>query len=152
ERFAGSGGLLLEGSFYGAGRERLSGSARRLCLDESAVSHGILAVGKPGSASTYGVILPAVRWAMQQGHSLIVSDLYGELLRPIVACARETGHRLMVHDPSEKFEAVTTAVWPVRVNLTRHIRGGAMACQVALALLRQDARSRNRFWTEKAAL
>ena len=74
-------GLTLLGAFWGADRRRLDFGAGRFGLSGEDAARGLLALGGPGSGKTQGIILPAIADRMQAGHSLIIADPQGELLR-----------------------------------------------------------------------
>jgi type IV secretory pathway TraG/TraD family ATPase VirD4 len=65
------------------------------------IARGVAVFGPQGSGKTQCVILPAIADRMRDGHSLIVTDVQGELQPHIERIAGLTGHLLVVHNPSD---------------------------------------------------
>ena len=66
----------LQGQFWGAKGQRLG---NRFCLSGEDIARGVAVFGPQGSGKTQCVILPAIADRMRDGHSLIVTDVQGEL-------------------------------------------------------------------------
>ena len=133
-------GWTLRGAFWGANGGRLG---RQFCLNGEDVARGVAVFGPQGSGKTQCVILPAIADRMRDGHSLIVTDVQGELQPHIARIAGATGHTLIVHDPSNTQSSCA-------LNLCAWIDDVADAQAVAAVLL-SNARSGDPFWARAAA-
>ena len=69
------------------------------------MARGIAAFGTHGSGKTQSVILPTIADRMKAGHSLIVTDVQGELGPYILAIAGITNHLVIIHNPSAPGES-----------------------------------------------
>jgi type IV secretory pathway TraG/TraD family ATPase VirD4 len=100
--------------------------------------------GAQGSGKTQSVILPALADRMRDGHSLIVTDVQGELQPYIQLIAALTGHLVIVHNPSSPEDSC-------RINLCDWIDNVADAKAMAAVLL-SDAHTygSSQFWTKSA--
>jgi len=95
-------GLALKGRFWGQGGKFLG---TQFCLDGEDVARGIAAFGTQGSGKTQSVILPTIADRMKADHSLIVTDVQGELAPYILAIAGITNHLVIIHNPSAPAES-----------------------------------------------
>jgi hypothetical protein len=107
--------LRLLGSFYGKrGRGerpdrfyRLDRGPNRnnrwpwIALGVEDQARGMGLIGPAGTGKTQAGILPVTADSMKAGQSLIVLDPQGELLPYVLDYARVTGHRVIVHDPTD---------------------------------------------------
>jgi hypothetical protein len=91
-------GWTLRGRFWGAGGRPLGS---RFCLGGEDVARGVAVFGAQGTGKTQSVILPAIADRMRDGHSLVVTDVQGELLPYVQLFASATGHTVLVHNPSD---------------------------------------------------
>ena len=89
-------GWTLRGQFWGARGQRLG---NRLCLSGEDIARGVAVFGPQGSGKTQCVILPAIADRMRDGHSLIVTDVQGELQPYVERIAGLTGHALVAPQP-----------------------------------------------------
>jgi type IV secretory pathway TraG/TraD family ATPase VirD4 len=134
-------GWTLQGQFWGAKGQRLGD---RFCLSGEDIARGVAVFGPQGSGKTQCVILPAIADRMRDGHSLVVTDVQGELQSYVARIAAETGHLLVVHNPSEPLGSC-------RLNLCNWIDGVADAQAMAAVLLSGPHQgSRDPFWTRSA--
>jgi len=69
-------GWTLQGRFWGAKGQRLGD---HLSLNGEDIARGVAVFGPQGSGKTQCVILPAIADRMRDGHSLVVTDVQGEL-------------------------------------------------------------------------
>jgi hypothetical protein len=133
-------GWMLRGTFWGAKGQRLG---KQFCLSGEDVARGVAVFGPQGSGKTQCVVLPAIADRMRDGHSLIVTDVQGELQPYIAKMASATGHTLVVHDPSHPEGSCA-------LNLCAWIDDVADAQAVAAVLL-SNARGGDPFWARAAA-
>ena len=133
-------GWALQGSFWGAQGQRLGS---QFCLSGEDIARGVAIFGPQGSGKTQCAVLPAIADRMRDGHSLIVTDVQGELQPYIAKIANVTGHTLVVHDPSNPKGSCA-------VNLCAWIDDVADAQAVAAVLL-SNARGGDPFWARSAA-
>jgi hypothetical protein len=136
-------GWTLQGRFYGA-RGRSLG--KRLCLNGEDVARGVAVFGAQGTGKTQSVILPAIADRMKDGHSLIVTDVQGELLPYIQLVAAITGHTIFLHNPSDPETSCS-------INLCDWIDNVADATAMATVLLsgiHRYAQGGDQFWTRSA--
>lgn len=134
-------GWAIRGRFYGAGGRSLGS---RFCLSGEDIARGVAVFGAQGTGKTQSVILPAIADRMQDGHSLIVTDVQSELLPYIQSIAAVTGHTILVHDPSDPQISCS-------VNLCDWIGDVADARAMSTVLHSQSLlNTQHRFWTESA--
>lgn len=133
-------GWTLQGTFWGAKGQRLG---KRFCLSGEDVARGLAVFGPQGSGKTQCVVLPTIADRMRDSHSLIVTDVQGELQPYVARMASATGHTLVVHDPSNPKSSCA-------LNLCAWIDDVADAQAVAAVLL-SNARSGDSFWARAAA-
>jgi len=118
-------GWTVQGRFWGTGRRLLG---QRLSLSGEDIARGVAVFGPQGSGKTQCLILPAIADRMRDGHSLIVTDVQGELRPSIERIAALTGHTLIVHNPSQPADSC-------RLNLCDWIGSVADAQAMAAVLL-----------------
>jgi type IV secretion system protein VirD4 len=99
--------------------------------------------GPQGSGKTQCVILPAIADRMRDGHSLIVTDVQGELQPYIEKIASVTGHLLVVHNPSEPAGSCA-------INLNDWVDNVADARSMAAVLLSEAHGRGDPFWARAA--
>lgn len=99
----------------------------RLLFSSEDQARGAAAIGAAGSGKSQALILPVLADALDGGQSAIVIDPQGELTEYVEQIARATGHRLVVHDPTEPEGA--------RFNLASDIAEAAEAQAIAAILL-----------------
>jgi type IV secretory pathway TraG/TraD family ATPase VirD4 len=127
-------GLTLKGRFWGQGGKFLG---TQFCLDGEDVARGIAAFGTQGSGKTQAVILPAIADRMKANHSLVVTDVQGELTPYILAVAGITNHLVIVHNPSAPAESA-------RFNVAEDIQTVIDAKAIAAVLL---SSAKEDFWS-----
>ena len=132
-------GWTLQGQFWGTRGSRLG---TRLCLSGEDIARGVAVFGPQGTGKTQCVILPAIADRMRSGHSLVVTDVQGELQPYIEHIAAVTGHALFVHNPSDPAGSVA-------INLCDWVRDVADARSMAAVLL-SEASFGDPFWTKAA--
>src|SRR5574341_1560949 len=98
----------------------------RLLFSSEDQARGAAAIGAAGSGKSQALILPVLADALDGGQSAIVIDPQGELTEYVEQIARATGHRLVVHDPTEPEGA--------RFNLASDIAEAAEAQAIAAIL------------------
>jgi type IV secretory pathway TraG/TraD family ATPase VirD4 len=133
-------GWTLHGQFWGAKGQALG---KHLSLSGEDIARGVAVFGAQGSGKTQGVILPAVADRMRDGHSLIVTDVQGELQPTIEKIAALTGHLLFVHNPSEPEASIA-------INLCDWIDNVADAKAMAAVLLSEGQNHGDPFWARAA--
>jgi hypothetical protein len=134
-------GWSLKGRFWGAKGQLLG---ERFSLSGEDIARGVAVFGPQGSGKTQGVILPAIADRMRDGHSLIVTDVQGELQPYIQKLASLTGHLVVVHNPSEPKGSC-------RINLCNWIDDVADAQAMAAVLLSADRQhGGDSFWRQAA--
>jgi type IV secretory pathway TraG/TraD family ATPase VirD4 len=134
-------GWNLQGRFWGAKGQLLG---ERFSLSGEDIARGVAVFGPQGSGKTQGVILPAIADRMRDGHSLIVTDVQGELQPYIQKLASITGHLVVVHNPSEPQGSC-------RINLCNWIHDVADAQAMAAVLLSADRQhGGDSFWRQAA--
>jgi len=134
-------GWTLRGRFWGADGRKLG---RRFSLGGEDIARGVAVFGAQGSGKTQSVILPAIADRMRDGHSLIVTDVQGELLPYARAIAAVTGHLVLVHNPSDP--AASCAL-----NLCHWIDGMADAQAMAAVLLSGNRQGGSDLFWNRAA-
>jgi type IV secretory pathway TraG/TraD family ATPase VirD4 len=133
-------GWTLRGQFWGAKGQRLG---TRMSLGGEDIARGVAVFGPQGSGKTQCLILPAIADRMRAGHSLIVTDVQGELQPYIEQIASLTDHALIVHNPSLPEESCA-------INLCDWVEDVADARSMAAVLL-SDAYGRgDPFWARAA--
>ncbi len=133
-------GWTLHGQFWGARGQRLG---KRLCLSGEDIARGVAVFGPQGSGKTQCAILPAIADRMRDGHSLIITDVQGELQPYVERIAALTGHALFVHNPSEPEESCA-------VNLCDWVNNVADARSMAMVLLSDAQGQGDPFWARAA--
>jgi len=135
-------GWTLQGQFWGARGNKLGS---RFCLSGEDIARGVAVFGAQGSGKTQSVILPAIADRMRCGHSLIVTDVQGELQPYVQLIAAVTGHLVVVHNPSSPEDSC-------RINLCGWIDNVADAKTMAAVLLSDSQNyGDGQFWTKSAA-
>ncbi len=133
-------GWTIQGRFWGA-KERPLGT--RFCLGGEDIARGVAVFGPQGSGKTQCAVLPAIADRMRQGHSLVITDVQGELQPYVERIAALTGHTLFVHNPSDPASSCA-------VNLCDWVTTVADARSMAAVLL-SDAHGRgDPFWARAA--
>jgi len=135
-------GWTVQGQFWGAKGQRLGS---RLCLSGEDVARGVAVFGPQGSGKTQCVILPTIADRMRAGHSLVVTDVQGELEPYIAKIAAVTDHLLVVHNPSEPQASCA-------INLCDWLHDVADAQAMAAVLLSGDRRQGGDSFWRKAAI
>jgi len=145
-RGGGAGDLRVIGAVWGK-PSRSGGLPRRLdrssghtgiVLSRKARARGISICGSPGFGKSAGLVLPLAADIMELGESLILTDPQRSLLNDILAIAGCTGHRVVVHDPTNPQHS--------RFNLAMDISDGLTARAISRVLLpHQGGES---FWSE----
>ena len=136
-----AGGWTLQGQFWGAKGQRLGS---RFCLSGEDVARGVAVFGPQGSGKTQCIILPAIGDRMRAGHSLVVTDVQGELQPYIAKIAGLTGHLLVIHNPSEPHASCA-------INLCDWLHDVADAQAMAAVLLSGERwHSGDSFWRKAA--
>jgi type IV secretion system protein VirD4 len=133
-------GWTLQGQFWGAKGQPLG---RYLSLNGEDIARGVAVFGPQGSGKTQCVILPAIADRMRDGHSLIVTDVQGELQPYIEKIAGLTGHLLVVHNPSD-------AEGSCAINLCDWVDNVADARAMAAVLLSEAHGRGDPFWARAA--
>jgi type IV secretion system protein VirD4 len=133
-------GWTLRGQFWGAKGQKLGS---RFCLSGEDIARGVAVFGPQGSGKTQGVILPAIADRMRDGHSLVVTDVQGELQPTIEKLAALTGHLLVVHNPSEPGSSCA-------INLCDWVDNVADARAMAAVLLSEAHGRGDPFWAQAA--
>jgi type IV secretory pathway TraG/TraD family ATPase VirD4 len=133
-------GWTLRGQFWGAKGHALG---KHLSLSGEDIARGVAVFGPQGSGKTQSVILPAIADRMRDGHSLIVTDVQGELQPYIEKMAALTGHALFVHNPSDPAGSIA-------LNLCDWIGDVADAKAMASVLLSDAHDQGDPFWTRAA--
>jgi type IV secretion system protein VirD4 len=133
-------GWTLQGQFWGARGQRLGS---RFCLSGEDIARGVAVFGPQGSGKTQCLILPAIADRMRDGHSLIVTDVQGELQPTIERLAAVTGHSLIVHNPSEPESSSA-------LNLCDWVDNVADARSMAAVLLSEAHGRGDPFWAKAA--
>jgi type IV secretory pathway TraG/TraD family ATPase VirD4 len=133
-------GWTLHGRFWGA-RGRPLG--RRLCLSGEDIARGVAVFGPQGSGKTQCAILPAIADRMRDRHSLVITDVQGELQPYVERIAAITGHALYVHNPSEPDSSCA-------VNLCDWVDTVADARSMAMVLLSEAHGQGDAFWARAA--
>jgi type IV secretory pathway TraG/TraD family ATPase VirD4 len=133
-------GWTLQGRFWGAKGQRLGD---HLSLSGEDIARGVAVFGPQGSGKTQCVILPAVADRMRDGHSLIITDVQGELQAYIERIAALTGHVLVVHNPSEPESSCA-------INLCDWVDNVADARSMAAVLLSEAHGRGDPFWARAA--
>jgi hypothetical protein len=133
-------GWTLRGQFWGAKDQRLS---TRFCLNGEDIARGVAVFGPQGSGKTQGVILPAIADRMRDGHSLVVTDVQGELQPHIQRISATTGHIVIVHNPSDPAGSCA-------INLCDWVDNVADAKSMASVLLSEAYGRGDPFWARAA--
>jgi hypothetical protein len=133
-------GWTLQGRFWGAGEKVLG---RRFSLSGEDIARGVAVFGPQGSGKTQCLILPAIADRMRDGHSLIVTDVQGELQPYIEQVAAVTGHVLTVHNPSDPQRSCA-------INLCNWVGDVADARSMAAVLLSEAQGRGDPFWARAA--
>jgi hypothetical protein len=133
-------GWSLQGHFWGSKGLHLG---TRLSLSGEDIVRGVAVFGPQGSGKTQCVILPAIADRMRDGHSLIVTDVQGELQPYIERIATLTGHLLVVHNPSDPESSCA-------LNLCDWVDNVADARSMAAVLLSEAHGRGDPFWARAA--
>jgi type IV secretory pathway TraG/TraD family ATPase VirD4 len=133
-------GWTLRGEFWGAKGQSLG---TRFSLSGEDIARGVAVFGPQGSGKTQGAILPAIADRMRDGHSLIVTDVQGELQPYIERIAGLTGHLLVAHNPSDPAGSCA-------VNLCDWVDNVADARSMAAVLLSEAHGQGDPFWARAA--
>jgi type IV secretion system protein VirD4 len=133
-------GWTLHGHFWGANGQRLGS---RFCLSGEDIARGVAVFGPQGSGKTQCLILPAIADRMRDGHSLVVTDVQGELQPYLERIAALTGHLLVVHNPSDPAGSCA-------INLCDWIDNVADARSMAAVLLSEAHGHGDPFWVKAA--
>ena len=133
-------GWTLRGQFWGAKGQRIG---TRFCLSGEDIARGVAVFGPQGSGKTQCVILPAIADRMRDGHSLIVTDVQGELQPYIQKIAAITGHAVVVHNPSQPEGSCA-------INLCDWVDNVADARSMAAVLLSEAYGRGDPFWARAA--
>jgi hypothetical protein len=133
-------GWSLQGHFWGAKGQPLGS---HLSLSGEDIARGVAVFGPQGSGKTQCVILPAIADRMRDGHSLIVTDVQGELQPYIEKIAGLTGHLVMVHNPSDAESSCA-------INLCDWVDNVADARSMAAVLLSEAHGRGDPFWARAA--
>jgi len=133
-------GWTLRGQFWGAKDQRLS---TRFCLNGEDIARGVAVFGPQGSGKTQSVILPAIADRMRDGHSLVVTDVQGELQPYIQRISATTGHIVIVHNPSDPAGSCA-------INLCDWVDNVADAKSMASVLLSEAYGHGDPFWARAA--
>jgi type IV secretory pathway TraG/TraD family ATPase VirD4 len=133
-------GWSLQGRFWGAKGQPLGS---RFCLSGEDVARGVAVFGPQGSGKTQCVILPAIADRMRDGHSLIITDVQGELQPYTERIAGLTGHLLVVHNTSDSEGSCA-------VNLCDWVDNVADARSMAAVLLSEAHGRGDPFWARAA--
>ena len=133
-------GWTLRGRYWGARGQRLGS---RLCLSGEDIARGVAVFGPQGSGKTQCAILPSIADRMRDGHSLIITDVQGELQPYVERIASLTGHALFLHNPSEPQSSCA-------VNLCDMVKDVADARAMAAVLLSDAHGQGDPFWARAA--
>ena len=134
-------GWTLHGQFWGARGQPLG---TRLHLSGEDIARGIAVFGPQGSGKTQCLILPAIADRMQSRHSLIVTDVQGELQPAIEHIAGVTGHLVVAHNPSDPEHSCA-------VNLCDMVHTVIDAQAMATVLMsKAHGGSGDQFWVQAA--
>jgi hypothetical protein len=133
-------GWTLRGRYWGTRGQRLG---NRLCLSGEDIARGVAVFGPQGSGKTQCAILPAIADRMRDGHSLIITDVQGELQPYVERIASLTGHALFLHNPSEPQASCA-------VNLCDMVKDVADARAMAAVLLSDAHGQGDPFWARAA--
>ena len=133
-------GWTLHGRFWGARGQPLGA---RLSLGGEDIARGVAVFGPQGSGKTQGVILPAIADRMRDRHSLVVTDVQGELQPYVEQIAAATGHLVVVHNPSDPEHSCA-------VNLCDMVHTVADAQAMAAVLLSKAHGEHEQFWVQAA--
>lgn len=138
-------GINLYGRFMGqkiaTNKYAYLGDLFSLSAEDAA--RGLITIGNPGSGKSSAVILPILFDSMRLGQNLVVADPQSELTKHIVRYAAISGHRVILHDP-------TDARTP-RYNLASGIRAVTDARAVADVLIPKGPGG-DGFWTKSAEM
>jgi len=129
-------GWTLQGRFWGVKGQPLG---TRFCLSGEDIARGVAVFGPQGSGKTQCVILPAIADRMRDGHSLVITDVQGELQPYVERIAAVTGHTLVVHNPSDPQASCA-------VNLCDWVDNVADARSMAAVLLSEAHGRGDTFW------
>jgi hypothetical protein len=133
-------GWALQGQFWGAKGQRMG---TRFSLSGEDIARGVAVFGPQGSGKTQCVILPAIADRMGNGHSLIITDVQGELQPYVERIAAGTGHVLVVHNPSQPEGSCA-------INLCDWVDNVADARSMAAVLLSEAHGRGDPFWARAA--
>jgi type IV secretory pathway TraG/TraD family ATPase VirD4 len=120
-------GLVLYGRYHGHNRQYLAG---QLWLNAEDTARGVMTVGNAGSGKSQSVILPIIFDAMRMGQSLVVADPQKELTPKITQLSIITGHKIIIHDPTDSNSP--------RYNISDGVKDMAVARAIATVFIRDN--------------
>jgi type IV secretory pathway TraG/TraD family ATPase VirD4 len=136
-------GVNFYGKFMGERRgSKFTYLGDKFCLTAEDAARGIITIGNPGSGKSSSVILPVLFDSMRLQQNLVVADPQLELTKQIVRYSAVTGHRVIVHDP-------TNPKTP-RYNIAALVNSVADARAVAEVLVPKNAGGGDDFWSKAA--
>lgn len=139
-------GVTLYGKFFGkaTGQNTFTYLGERMSMSPEDTARGILTIGNPGSGKTTSVILPVIFDTMCAGGSLVIADPQNELTRHILRYARNSGHRVILHNPLHPKSP--------RFNLAESVRSVSSARAIADVLVPTGTGDTASFWNQSAAM
>jgi type IV secretory pathway TraG/TraD family ATPase VirD4 len=136
-------GVNFYGKFMGERRgSKFTYLGDKFCLTAEDAARGIITIGNPGSGKSSSVILPVLFDSMRLRQNLVVADPQLELTKQIIRYSAVTGHRVIVHDP-------TNPKTP-RYNIAASVNSVADARAVAEVLVPKNAGGGDDFWSKAA--
>lgn len=136
-------GVNFYGKFMGERRgSKFTYLGDKYCLTAEDASRGIITIGNPGSGKSSSVIMPVLFDSMRLGQNLVVADPQLELTKQIVRYSAITGHRMIVHDPTNPKTA--------RYNIAAAVSSIADARAVADVLVPKNSGGGDDFWSKAA--
>lgn len=112
-------------------------------LSAEDTARGLITIGNPGSGKSASVILPILFDSMRLKQNLVVADPQKELTAHIVRYAVVSGHRVIIHDPTNPKAA--------RYNLAAGVKAVTDARTVADVLIPKGTHG-DSFWTDSAEM
>jgi type IV secretory pathway TraG/TraD family ATPase VirD4 len=136
-------GVNFYGKFMGTRRgSKFTYLGDKFCLTAEDAARGIITIGNPGSGKSSSVILPVLFDSMRLRQNLVVADPQLELTKQIIRYSAVTGHRVIVHDP-------TNPKTP-RYNIAASVNSVADARAVAEVLVPKNSGGGDDFWSKAA--